>query len=772
MRPRRTFRVRASLRRLREVLFTLALFHALAARPIAQADSDTRTNLTPTGDVLYTQTGGIEGAGYTSVIRLHHAGADSGRLLATFEDASTQVLAIFQSDDDGVHWTGPIASVRESIEGATPFFGLRTPRLYELPTPQGDLAEGTIVLATSAFFDRYQVNEFYVSSDQGRTWSARGTLPIERNGFAGEPHLETASDGSLVCYYSDETHRTGSGLNQAIVHRVSRDGGKSWGAESFDVAFPNDPDARPGMPVVLRMPNGQYVMSLEAVGYGRERSPVFIKFSSDGLHWGPADSWGTRVRSASGAFPGATPYLAWLPAPAGGPEGGLVISSQFLLGTSSNARELFVNGSFGQGDWYTVRAPVQWNGGGNAHSGWTQALLPTRNNQGVIQLAGSDVGGNDTQIRVGRGPVAAFDVPVTDRRVFFWEFYPTEYADVAEAYRGDFAGMVRHWVEQGVPAGRVGAPGFSSRFYLNSHPDLKDAFGGDYRRAIGHFLESGLYEGRIASPVFDPVYYLRRHPDLIRAFGNTGFGEAMTHWVESGLNAGRKASPAFDHDYYFAVHEDMRVAFGSDHIAAQNHFVMKGLDEGRTGSPVFDPKYYLGRYDDLARAFGPQGYERALIHWLHRGIDECRQSSPAFDPRFYLDTYAELKTILHDDCRAARDHFLATLETEGRRGSRVFDPRYYLGRYPDLRAAFGDDAGRALSHWMGAGIAEGRQGSAEFDPVYYLRSNADVAETFGASHYAAILHWNTVGIAQGRRGVPDPAPVSESLTRPDERSAQ
>ena len=68
-------------------------------------------------------------------------------------------------------------------------------------------------------------------------------------------------NNQLVCYYSDQRD---SRYGQKIVHQVTSDL-KNWGAVVDDVTAPVY-SARPGMPIVSKMGNGQYIMSYEYGG--------------------------------------------------------------------------------------------------------------------------------------------------------------------------------------------------------------------------------------------------------------------------------------------------------------------------------------------------------------------------------------------------------------------------------------------------------------------------------------------------------------------------
>ena len=97
-----------------------------------------------------------------------------------------------------------------------------------------------------------------------------------------EPYLYIDKNGDLVCYYSDERFM-GDGYNQLLSHQVSKDGGLTWGEEVFDVAFP-DGKLRPGMPIVVKLPNNKYIMVYEIVGL--PDPPIYCRFSDDGLGLG------------------------------------------------------------------------------------------------------------------------------------------------------------------------------------------------------------------------------------------------------------------------------------------------------------------------------------------------------------------------------------------------------------------------------------------------------------------------------------------------------
>ncbi|HEU5069279.1 MAG TPA: LamG-like jellyroll fold domain-containing protein [Verrucomicrobiae bacterium] len=371
--------------------------------PAGRADSDMHTVLAYTSGTRITANAPVVGGTrYGRLIRLQHAGVANGTLLATFECWPND-FRFYKSTDDGFSWTQISAPVLSSLPG---WVMKVEPDLYELPAAVGNLPAGTILLAGNGRTNDFNINshrmEVWYSTNVGVSWQFRGVVDTSTNQGLWEPRLDLTSAGQLVCYYSDERFQAG-GYNQLLGGRVSPDGGLTWGSEFYVCAIP-DGVKRPGMAVTARLPNGQYVLSYEGVAFGGW-SQVYLKFSNDGIHWGsgPTDL-GTPVQTASGAYVGACPYLLW--SPAGGPNGTLIVSGQFLRNSPNTDRQLFINTNLGQGNWTMLPAPVQWQGGGNNLAGWSQGMIPTADGQGIIQMVSSQItvngNTNNNEMLVGR----------------------------------------------------------------------------------------------------------------------------------------------------------------------------------------------------------------------------------------------------------------------------------------------------------------------------------------------------------------------------------
>ena len=341
----------------------------------------------------------IGGTRYGRLIRLQYNGGYNGNLIATFE-AWPNNYGIYRSTDDGLSWTQIVAPLLSS----TPGWKMQVePDLFELPAATGNLPAGTILLAGNSGTNSSNSHrmEVWCSMNQGASWLFRGLVDQSTNQGLWEPNLALSSSGQLVCYYSDERFQS-SGYNQLLGERVSPDGGLTWGPEVYVCAIA-DGVKRPGMAVTTKLPNGQHVLTYEGVNFGGY-SQVYMKFSSDGTNWGSASDSGTALQTAGGAYVGGTPYVMW--SPAGGSNGTLIVSGKYDINTPNADREFLINTNLGQGNWTMIPAAVQWQGGGNQLSGWSQGMIPTADGQGVIQMASSQItvngNTNDNEMLVGR----------------------------------------------------------------------------------------------------------------------------------------------------------------------------------------------------------------------------------------------------------------------------------------------------------------------------------------------------------------------------------
>lgn len=337
---------------------------------------------------------------YPRVIRLAHSGRANGRIIAsavTFADgAGVGVGAVFQSTDRGRSFQR-IGSITDP--GATK--GLCCSTLFELPRRVGKLPAGTLLWSASVGQDagdsRRMTLPLWASRDHGRTWSKLAQVAVSPN-FGGlwEPELTVSRDGRLVLFVSDESQQPTH--SQVLAATTSRDG-VHWGTLSNVVAA-DDPELRPGMPVVRRAPNGTYLMSYEICG-GTQECRQFLRRSADGVHWGDQSALGSPLTTADGQYFEHAPTISWYPD--GTPGGRWLTVGQMLYGSDGQVAKgsgatVLTNRTGGYGPWRSAAAPVRINNPYNNYCpNYSSSLLPMPERGALLEMAtGYDSSGTCT----------------------------------------------------------------------------------------------------------------------------------------------------------------------------------------------------------------------------------------------------------------------------------------------------------------------------------------------------------------------------------------
>ena len=350
------------------------------------------------------------GASYPRVIQLKTYAPGKGQLLATYSRRGA--MPIYRSTDNG-----------DTFQFFSEIKGLRgQPALYELPVKMGEFPAGTIVAAgqEEPTDPAKRPLGCYYSSDGGKTWQYLSTFAIggpgryDPNDRAGislqqnpvfEPYLYADAAGKLVVYFSDERDKK-SGYSQLLDHRVSNDGGRTWGDLVYDVAIA-DGLTRPGMPIVTRAGNGKFYMVYEMVGMpGHALEPrsnlVHFRVSDDGDNWGDFKQYGTLVQDRWRQFPWATPYIVWSPWPA--PNGTLLVSGRAILrydlGEIGNG--MMINRKYGEGLWTLIETPIRYTPG---PGGYSQTMIPLGDGREILQMTPVD----------GRIQYAKFKLPESEK---------------------------------------------------------------------------------------------------------------------------------------------------------------------------------------------------------------------------------------------------------------------------------------------------------------------------------------------------------------------
>ncbi|KAL2669993.1 hypothetical protein Neosp_014872 [[Neocosmospora] mangrovei] len=295
-----------------------------------------------------------------------------GSLLSTWENYSPEpplvYFPIFKSTDGGVSWT-EIGKIEDQVNG----WGLRyQPDLYELPRAIGNFPKGTIIGSGNSIptdLSKTKI-DVYASTDGGKSWKfvssiAEGGEARPNNGLTPvwEPYMMVYKD-QLVCYYSDQRDPK---YGQKLVHQTTKDL-LSWSALVNDVVDDNNYSARPGMPQLALLPNGQYIYVYEVCGTDGCR--VHYRLSSDPLNILSAP--GHSLVSDKGTRPVSSPSVVW--SKVGGANGSIIVSA----GSQS---AIFVNKNLGaDGSWVEYATPQP--------NAYTRSLMTFKEDDNYLLIIG------------------------------------------------------------------------------------------------------------------------------------------------------------------------------------------------------------------------------------------------------------------------------------------------------------------------------------------------------------------------------------------------
>jgi len=257
------------------LFLTLALMIGMGLALRAGAD--------PSGPFTWGETTHAANAGWGRMTRLN-----DGRWLgvSTLYPHPNSILQLELSVDGARTWT-PLTTVAEP--------GRNLDNGEVIPLPNGDiLLTGRSVVDGPGLPRSYHL-PVYRSTDGGKTWVFLSQVDTSepppaqaRHPSVGlwEPHFFLLPDGKLACAYANEKPAAETpAYSQIVSEKVSPDGGATWGKEIVLAAQPGGGGLRPGMPVLARMKNGQYIAVYEVVGVGN--ADVYFKTSRDGMTWPP-----------------------------------------------------------------------------------------------------------------------------------------------------------------------------------------------------------------------------------------------------------------------------------------------------------------------------------------------------------------------------------------------------------------------------------------------------------------------------------------------------
>ncbi len=247
------------------------------------------------------------------------------------------------------------------------------------------LANGELRMAARSvrWQESYRIY-IYKSTDGGVTWPYLSTLDSNEGtpGSLGnpdrglyEPHFQLLNDGSLACFYASEKYAASNPkYSQIIAEKVSTNGGTTWGAEIKVAWDTGNSAARPGMPVVTKMKNGQYMVVYEVVA--TQGGNIYRKTSSDGKTW--SSGIGTVIPDQN-----CGPYITSM-------------SDGRLLVTSCNQN---VSVSTDYGNTWILNPTKPWSFGFNYS--WPSIYQTGTSEVAAVNSVPRSQGGHNVQVRIG-----------------------------------------------------------------------------------------------------------------------------------------------------------------------------------------------------------------------------------------------------------------------------------------------------------------------------------------------------------------------------------
>lgn len=181
-----------------------------------------------------------------------------------------------------------------------------------------------------------------------------------------------------------------------------------------------------------------------------------------------------------------------------------------------------------------------------------------------------------------------------DARVFNWQYYLNQNADLMVAGHVSEAQAKQHWYAHGICEGRIAHPNFHSEQYLSYYPDVNSAYGGRLSGGMRHYLEFGVGEGR---------YGYR--PDLVDGYKGRWVARNFTNRPQSGN--------------LLTVSASARVAGAIDSVFWKNMEFVNAWDHGREIQPAVFVNGQ-GMCNNPTMAGGDYDYQDYPTHSILEGI--------------------------------------------------------------------------------------------------------------------------------------------------------
>jgi hypothetical protein len=172
----------------------------------------------------------------------------------------------------------------------------------------------------------------------------------------------------IILYYADQRDPN---TGQTTAHQTSKDL-VNWTPLVNDAIYLANPSARPGMPVVAKLPNGKYFFAYEYGGApGSSGFPIHYRMAADPRKFASATDYAV-VGQPGNKVPTSCPYAVWTSW--GGVNGTIILSAY--------QGEIWTNKQLGEpGAWRVYSVPQP--------SAYTRALLVFKDQPNMLLLMGA-----------------------------------------------------------------------------------------------------------------------------------------------------------------------------------------------------------------------------------------------------------------------------------------------------------------------------------------------------------------------------------------------
>ncbi|MDL2306545.1 DUF616 domain-containing protein [Desulfovibrio sp. OttesenSCG-928-C06] len=143
--------------------------------------------------------------------------------------------------------------------------------------------------------------------------------------------------------------------------------------------------------------------------------------------------------------------------------------------------------------------------------------------------------------------------------------------------------------------------------------------------ALRHFLEQGYPAGHNPHPLFFTGYYLSQLPQ-----GESAPRNPILHYIETGAELGMNPCPLFTPDWY-----SEKYGITATGLAPLAHYIRYGIPERLDPNEYFDAAAYEAAHAGEDKKYGGYGY--ALLHYMFTADKQLQDPSERFCTKDYLE---------------------------------------------------------------------------------------------------------------------------------------